>query len=83
MIELRELHSVDEVPAAEWNALQGTTCPFLRHEFLAALEHTGCVGRRTGWNPAHVVAFEQGKLVAAAPAYGKSHSWGEFVFDFG
>ena len=35
----------------EWNALAGTTCPFLRHEFLAALEHTGCVGPGTGWEP--------------------------------
>ncbi len=63
--------------------LQGTACPFLRHEFLAALEHTGCVGKRTGWTPAHLAAFEHGQLVAAAPAYRKSHSWGEFVFDFG
>jgi uncharacterized protein len=83
MTELRELHSIDEVPAAGWNLLAGTDCPFLRHEFLAALEHTGCVGRRTGWAPAHLAAFEQGRLVAAAPAYRKSHSWGEFVFDFG
>jgi hypothetical protein len=83
MIELRELHSIDEVPAAQWNALTGTDCPFLRHEFLAALEHSGCVGKRTGWTPAHLAVLEQGQLVAAAPAYRKSHSWGEFVFDFG
>jgi predicted N-acyltransferase len=83
MIELRELHSIDEVPAADWNALEGTGCPFLRHEFLAALEHAGCVGKRTGWTPAYLAATEQGRLVAATPAYRKSHSWGEFVFDFG
>jgi uncharacterized protein len=83
MTELRELHSIDEVPAADWNALEGTDCPFLRHEFLAALEHARCVGKRTGWTPAHLAAFEDGKLVAAAPVYRKSHSWGEFVFDFG
>ena len=66
MIELRELHSIDEVPAARWNALTGTDCPFLRHEFLAALEHAGCVGKRTGWTPAYLAATEQGQLVAAA-----------------
>ncbi len=83
MTELRELHSIDSVAAADWNALEGTDCPFLRHEFLAALEHAGCVGRRTGWIPAHLVAYEHGRLVAAAPLYRKTHSWGEFVFDFG
>jgi predicted N-acyltransferase len=79
----RELHSVDEVSAAEWNALNGTHCPFLRHEFLAALEHTGCVGARTGWAPAHLALFDGKQLRAAAPAYRKVHSWGEFVFDQG
>lgn len=82
-MEIRELHSVDEVSAADWNALEGTQCPFLRHEFLAALEHTGCVGTGTGWIPAHLALFEAGHLRAAAPAYRKQHSWGEFVFDHG
>ncbi len=81
-MECRELRAIDEVPAADWNALEGTSCPFLRHEFLAALEHTGCVGAGTGWAPAHVALFEDGRLRAAAPAYRKQHSWGEFVFDF-
>ena len=83
MTDLRELHSIDEVPARDWNALDGASCPFLRHEFLAALEHTGCVGKGTGWSPAHLAAFDGGRLVAATPVYRKSHSWGEFVFDFG
>jgi uncharacterized protein len=83
MSHLRELHSMDDVAAADWNALEGTSCPFLRHEFLAALEHSGCVGKGTGWIPAHLAVFEEGRLVAATPVYRKSHSWGEFVFDFG
>jgi predicted N-acyltransferase len=81
-VEARELRSIDAVAAAEWNALSGTDCPFLRHEFLAALEHSGCVGGATGWTPAHLVLVEQHRLVAAAPVYRKAHSWGEFVFDF-
>jgi uncharacterized protein len=81
-VEASELRSIDAVAAAEWNALDGTGCPFLRHEFLAALEHSGCVGGDTGWTPAHLVLVEQGRLVAAAPVYRKAHSWGEFVFDF-
>jgi uncharacterized protein len=82
LTEVRELSSIDALPAAQWNALAGAQCPFLRHEFLAALEHNGCVDTRNGWTPAHLALFEEGKLVAAAPAYAKTHSWGEFVFDF-
>ncbi|HXC58380.1 MAG TPA: GNAT family N-acetyltransferase [Steroidobacteraceae bacterium] len=82
-MEVRELRAIDDVPAAEWNALQGAQCPFLRHEFLAALEHSGCVGRDTGWQPGHLTLHEGGRLLAAACVYRKSHSWGEFVFDFG
>lgn len=72
---------IDAVPANEWNALAGDS-PFLRHEFLAALEHTHCVGEGTGWYPAHVAVRDGKTLVGAAPAYLKTHSYGEFVFDF-
>ena len=82
-MEIRELPSIDAVAAEHWNALHGTDCPFLRHEFLAALEHNGCVGASKGWTPAHLALFENGRLCAAAPVYRKHHSWGEFVFDFG
>jgi predicted N-acyltransferase len=82
-VEIREQTGIDAIPAADWNRLRGAQCPFLRHEFLAALEHCGCVGRGTGWTPAHLTLFDGGTLVAAAPVYRKAHSWGEFVFDFG
>ncbi len=82
MLLVREISSIDALPAAQWNALTGTQCPFLRHEFLAALEHTGCTGAGTGWTTAHLALFDGAQLVAAAPAYRKAHSWGEFVFDF-
>jgi uncharacterized protein len=82
-LEIRELASIDAIAANKWNALAGTECPFLRHEFLAALEHTGCVGGRTGWAPAHLALYDNKQLVGAAPVYRKQHSWGEFVFDFG
>ena len=75
--------SIDEIDAAAWNRLAGTHCPFLRHEFLAALEHTGCVGPGTGWTPAHLTVSDEQGLLGAIPAYRKSHSWGEFVFDMG
>jgi predicted N-acyltransferase len=73
---------ITELDAQQWNALSGTEVPFLRHEFLAALEHTGCVGGYTGWEPRYITLSDAHGLAAAAPAYAKSHSYGEFVFDF-
>ena len=55
--------------------------PFLSHAFLSALEESGCADARTGWAPAHLAMERAGELVAVAPAYLKSHSMGEYVFD--
>jgi len=74
--------SIDELDRGQWNALLGEGYPFLRHEFLAALEHTRCVGHRTGWNPCYITLHDEAGLAAAAPAFLKYHSYGEFVFDF-
>jgi uncharacterized protein len=75
--------SIDDVDSRQWNALNGTGSPFLRHEFLAALEHTGCVGSRTGWAPSYLTLSDSKGIAAAAPVFAKGHSYGEFVFDFG
>lgn len=68
--------------AAQWNALTDGSNPFVRHAWLAALESTGCVGPGTGWHPATITLSDARGLAAAAPAYLKQHSYGEFVFDF-
>jgi predicted N-acyltransferase len=79
----RTLERVDDVAPAEWNALAGTDQPFLRHEFLSALEHQRCVGGNSGWRPRHVTLRDAaGRLAGAMPLYAKEHSWGEFVFDW-
>ncbi|MFM2287877.1 MAG: hypothetical protein RL684_1020 [Pseudomonadota bacterium] len=78
---LRFLDGIDAIPAGAWNALAGDE-PFLRHEFLAALESTGCVAPATGWSAHHIVIGDPTAPEAVAPLYEKSHSWGEFVFDF-
>ena len=58
--------------------------PFVTYDFLRALEDAGCVGGRTGWYPRHlVIRGAEGGLVGAAPAYLKTHSKGEYVFDYG
>jgi predicted N-acyltransferase len=80
-VQSRILTRVRALPADQWNALAGDY-PFLRHEFLAALEDSGCVSARNGWTVQHLALFDQAGLAAAAPLYRKSHSWGEFVFDF-
>jgi uncharacterized protein len=73
---------VSAVDAAEWDSLAGDH-PFVRHAFLSALEDSGSVGAGTGWTPAPILVEEEGQLQAAAPAYLKSHSQGEYVFDHG
>ncbi|PKL97887.1 MAG: GNAT family N-acetyltransferase, partial [Gammaproteobacteria bacterium HGW-Gammaproteobacteria-7] len=78
------LNSIHEIAASQWDGLLTEVQPFLRHAFLSALEDSGSVGGRSGWQPAHaVLPGEQGQLLAAMPAYVKSHSYGEYVFDHG
>ena len=74
--------SIETLGSAEWNSLGAEAHPFMRHEFLAALEHAHCVGAGTGWQPHYLTLRDARGLAAAAPAYLKSHSYGEFVFDF-
>jgi predicted N-acyltransferase len=81
-LQRQYLTHIHDVSAAQWNALAGGN-PFLRHEFLSALEDSGCASPGTGWTPQHLVLSDEQGLAAAAPLYRKSHSWGEFVFDFG
>jgi predicted N-acyltransferase len=80
---VRVLDGIASVPAAAWDALVGQdSSPFVEHAWLDALEVTGCVGPGTGWSPAHLSVWRGSDLVAAAPAYWKAHSEGEFVFDW-
>jgi uncharacterized protein len=74
--------SISDIDPAAWDALDAQGAPFLRHAFLAALERTGCVGGLTGWTPAPILLHDADGLAAAAPAYVKTNSFGEFVFDF-
>ncbi|HET6724595.1 MAG TPA: GNAT family N-acetyltransferase [Gammaproteobacteria bacterium] len=73
--------AIGEIPPADWDALAGDN-PFLRHAFLNALETTGCASPKTGWQPAHLTLEDGDRLIGAMPLYVKSHSYGEFVFDW-
>jgi predicted N-acyltransferase len=74
--------SISSIAREDWNALAGDDYPFLRHAFLELAEHTGSVSPDAGWTPRHLTLHDGGKLRAAMPLYEKSHSWGEFVFDW-
>jgi len=76
------VNSIHEIPSADWNRISGTGHPFLRHEFLSALETHGCVGAAQGWIPQHILAFDGTELVGITPLYLKDNSYGEFVFDW-
>jgi len=79
----RFLDSIAQIDAQHWNTLAGSAQPFLRHEFLLAMEESGCTVPRTGWTPQHlIIDDENGTPVAAMPLFRKAHSRGEFVFDF-
>ena len=83
MYRLSTHDAIDELPAADWNRLSDPDTPFLRHEFLSAMEHHGCVGEALGWVPRHLALRDAaGELVAAAACYLKFNSYGEFVFDW-
>ena len=81
-MDLERASSLKDIAPAAWNALAGDN-PFLRHEFLIALERSGCVGRRTAWQPAYLLAKQGTDLLGAVPLYIKHDSRGEFVFDWG
>ena len=77
------LERIADIEAGDWNRLAGAAYPFLQHEFLHAAEATECVARGSGWEPRHLVLrAADGRAVAAMPLYEKTHSWGEFVFDW-
>jgi predicted N-acyltransferase len=79
------LHAkIAEIDAADWDACAGAGNPFVSHAFLSTMEDSGSANARTGWLPQHaVLRTEDQQIVAIAPMYAKSHSYGEYVFDHG
>lgn len=82
MLDVTEVSSIEAIPAAAWNALAGGDYPFIRHEFLHALEASGAASPQTGWTPRHLVLHQGECLVGIMPLYHKAHSMGEYVFDW-
>ena len=78
----RFIDTIEDLPAAQWDALAGNEQPFVGQRFLHLLETTGCVGPGSRGTPRHLVIEDGAHVVAVAPAYLKTHSYGEYVFDF-
>ena len=80
-ISVELLTSIDAISAAAWDALSDAT-PLLSHAFLSALEHSGSVGSQSGWSPRHLIVKQNSQVIGVMPLYLKSHSYGEYVFDW-
>lgn len=82
MPEIKLYHSIAEIGADTWNALCPNDYPFMRYEFLHALEISGSVNADKGWQPVHIGMQDNGINIAFMPLYLKNHSYGEYVFDW-
>lgn len=89
-IEIEAIGSLSQIDAAEWDACAAPEAadgarpldPFTTHRFLKALEDSGSVGRGTGWQPSYLIARIDGQTIGVAPLYAKTHSQGEYIFDW-
>ena len=81
-MKVKFLKSINEVSAEDWNTITGVDYPFMRYEFLHALEMSGATCNETGWVVHHALVYQNQQWVAVMPLYLKYHSYGEYVFDF-
>jgi predicted N-acyltransferase len=80
-MKIKKISNISEIDAEIWNNLIEDDYPFIRHEFLLALEESGSVSIKTGWQPQHLLVYSNNELIACMPMYLKFHSRGEYVFD--
>ncbi|CAH0990374.1 hypothetical protein SIN8267_00466 [Sinobacterium norvegicum] len=82
MINIQYIDSINAIDKALWNNTVNADYPFLQHQFLQALEDSGAVTTEKGWQPNHGLIYDDERLIGIIPLYFKSHSYGEYVFDF-
>lgn len=78
---IKVIENISEIPAEQWDTLADNN-PFLKLAYLSALQDTGCATAQTGWQAQFITLWEGEKLIGGMPLYLKSHSYGEFVFDW-
>lgn len=81
-LTVKVIRKIKEVRQTDWDRLLGQSTPFMKWDWLDALEQTGCVRERTGWLPHHILIEHHGEVIGACPMYLKLNSMGEFVFDY-
>ncbi len=82
MLDVEFISAISVLGSAQWNAIAGLDYPFTRYEFLHALETSGAVAADKGWQPHHIVVRREADIIAVMPLYIKTHSYGEYVFDW-
>jgi uncharacterized protein len=83
-VTVRVHSAIAEIPATAWDSCAGDVNPSVSYAFLSALEDSGSTTSRTGWAPQHLsLADAAGAIVGVVPLYSKTHSYGEYVFDYG
>ena len=83
-VTVRVHASIAEIRAATWDACAGEINPTISHAFLNALEESGSTTKRTGWTPLHLsLEGSDGEIIGVVPLYAKTHSYGEYIFDYG
>jgi hypothetical protein len=82
-LQVKLVQGIGQIDAQLWDACVGPDQPFLSHAFLSALEDSGSASQRTGWLPLHLLVESGDEPIGCAPMYLKSHSYGEYVFDWG
>ena len=81
-MQIEIVESLLDVTKPKWNSWIPNDYPFLQHEFLVGLESSGCTTADSGWQPFHITVCNEGDLVGFMPCYLKTHSYGEYVFDW-
>lgn len=82
MLNIEYIASISAVDSVQWNSVVNSDYPFVQHQFLLALEQSGAVCADKGWQPTHGLIYHNDALIGVLPLYFKSHSYGEYVFDF-
>jgi len=81
-IDINFINNIENISASDWQGLNNSSCPFLHYNFFNALEKSHSADVKNGWQAHHLVATTNNDVTAIMPMYLKSHSWGEYVFDW-
>ena len=81
-LHIQTVDSISAIGRSDWDGFAGSENPMIRYDVLEALEASGSVSRDSGWQPCHLKFYRDNHWVGVAPAYIKSHSMGEYVFDW-